>query len=96
MAHLRKLAPAFSLSLLTIALSGCLSSSSDSDDPVRPDLSLGVLSSALDQVTGDDVLVTIEGDLDVIDAEMDNLELWLNDTEIEPTRLVERTVGWKC
>ena len=90
MAHLRKLAPAFSLSLLTLALSGCLSSSSDSDDPVRPDLSLGVLSSALDQVTGDDVLVTIEGDLDVIDAEMDNLELWLNDTEIEPTRLVER------
>ncbi len=35
MAHLRKLAPAFSLSLLTLALSGCLSSSSDSDEPTR-------------------------------------------------------------
>ena len=92
MAHLRSLAPVFSLSLLTLALSGCLSSSggSDSNDTNRPDLSLGVLSSAVDQVTGDDVLITIEGDIDLVDAELDNLELWLNDTEIEPSRMVQR------
>ncbi len=89
----RRLAPAFSISLLALALGGCLSDSggSDSDDATRPDLQLGVLSSAPDQVTGSDVLLTIEGDIELINDELDNLELWLNDTEIEPARMLQRS-----
>ncbi|MEH6565433.1 MAG: DUF6351 family protein [Halopseudomonas sp.] len=88
----RKLAPAFSISLLTLALGGCLSDSdsSDNDSGARPDLQLGVLSSAPDQVTGSDVLLTVEGDTAVIDQELDNLELWLNDKQIEPARMAQR------
>lgn len=88
----RRLIPAFSISLFTLALGGCLSDSggSDSDSSTRPDLQLGVLSSAPDQVTGSAVLLTVEGDIELINDELDNLELWLNDSEIEPARMLQR------
>lgn len=78
-------------SLLAIALTGCLSSggsSSRSDN--APDLELSVLSSAADQVSGGSVLVTLEGDAAQIDEELDQLEFWINDQEVQPARLSRR------
>lgn len=88
----RKFAPVFSVTLLSLALGGCLSDSdsSDSDSTARPDLQLGVLSSAADQVTGSEVLLTVEGNVQLAEDEMDNLELWLNDKEVEPVRMLQR------
>src|SRR5690554_4128819 len=72
--------------LLAIALTGCLSGSggSSSKNQSRPDLSLAVLSSAPDQVSGGNVLVTIEGDPAVIEKELEQLEFWVNDQEVTP------------
>ncbi|TVP88485.1 MAG: hypothetical protein EA348_10525, partial [Pseudomonadaceae bacterium] len=55
-----------------------------------PEFTLSTLSSSPDQVSGGDLLLSIQGDLDLIDTEMDNLELWLNDQVIEPARLRTR------
>ncbi|WP_417543244.1 DUF6351 family protein [Marinobacter sp.] len=65
--------------LIAFLLSGCFDSSSD-----QPDLELASLSSAADQVSGDDVLIGLEGDAATITAEKDNLEFWLNDARIRP------------
>lgn len=78
-------------SLLAIALTGCLSSGgSSSRSGNAPDLQLNVLSSAADQVSGGSVLVTLEGDAAQIDEELDQLEFWINDQEVQPARLSRR------
>jgi hypothetical protein len=96
MSSLQRYATPFAVSLLTLALTGCLSSGgsssnsgSDAGGP-QPDLTLSVLSSAPDQVSGGDVLLSVDGDMDLVDAELDQLELWLNDQEIEATRITRR------
>ena len=85
------------LSVLTLALAGCLDGSdSDSDGDSgggpggQPNLTLSMLSSNPDQVSGDSVLVTIEGDADLTDEELADLEFWINDQQAEPVRLVRR------
>ncbi|WP_415054233.1 DUF6351 family protein [Halopseudomonas sp.] len=92
-----RLSTPFAISLLTLALTGCLSSggsSSDSDSggpgDSPPDFTLSVLSSAPDQVSGGNVLISVEGDMAQIDSELDQLEVWLNDEEIEPERITRR------
>ncbi|SDT92495.1 DUF6351 family protein [Halopseudomonas salegens] len=79
------------LSAASLALGGCLSSggsSSSSDTP--PDFTLNALSSSAEQVSGGNLLLSIAGDQPRIDAEMDNLEFWLNDQIIEPVQLRTR------
>lgn len=81
------------ISLLTLALSGCLNSSSSSSNrqsPTAPDFNLETLSSAADQVSGQDVLVSILGDPDLVEQELERLEFWLNDQQIEPSRTISR------
>lgn len=69
-------------------LSGCFDGSSSSSGgdtgPNPPDLQLTSLSSAPDQVSGDKVLIGLEGDATSIADEMDSLEFWLNDTAVTP------------
>jgi hypothetical protein len=69
-------------------LSGCFdgSSSSSGSGPGAspPNLGLTSLSSAPDQVSGDNVLIGLEGDAATISAEKDNLEFWLNDAKVSP------------
>lgn len=85
-----------SAGLLALALSGCLSggsggsSSSGKPAPAKPDLSLAILSSAADQVSGGDVLVTIQGDPQLLEKELDELEFWINDAAVTPKRLTTR------
>lgn len=78
--------------LLAIALTGCLSGSggSSSKGLSRPDLSLAVLSSAPDQISGGNVLVTIEGDPAVIEREFEQLEFWVNDRKVTPALVRSR------
>lgn len=82
--------------ILALALSGCLSSGSSSSGnsnntgPTKPDLSLAVLSSAPNQVSGDDVLITIEGDPSLVEDDLSELEFWLNDSSVTPTRVLTR------
>lgn len=78
--------------LLAIALTGCLSGSggSSSKSLSRPDLSLAVLSSAPDQISGGNVLVTIEGDPAVIEREFEQLEFWVNDRKVTPALVRSR------
>jgi len=78
--------------LLALGLTGCLSGSggSSSNKTPKPDLSLAVLSSAMDQVSGGDVLVTIKGDPELLEQEMDELEFWVNNQTVTPTRMNER------
>lgn len=88
------------LSVLTFAMSGCLSSGSSSSgsspgDPPgsgnpQPALNLSVLSSSPEQVSGGSILVTVQGDAAVVNTEIERLEFWLNDRRIEPSRLVRR------
>ncbi|WP_417512609.1 DUF6351 family protein [Marinobacter sp.] len=68
--------------LTAFLLSGCFDGSSSSSR--QPDLDLTTLSSAPDQVSGDDVLIGLEGDAATIAAEKDNLEFWLNDVKVSP------------
>lgn len=94
MSTIKRCTTPFAASVLALALSGCLSSggSSSSSGPgaPAPDFALSVLSSAPDQVSGGDVLLTVEGDIEEIGAELEKLELWLNDQEVEPARITER------
>lgn len=78
--------------LLALGLTGCLSGSggSSSSKTPKPELSLSVLSSAADQVSGGDVLVTIKGDPELLEQEMDELEFWVNNQSVTPTRMNER------
>ncbi|WP_221627407.1 DUF6351 family protein [Halopseudomonas xiamenensis] len=78
--------------LLALGLTGCLSGSggSSSSKTPKPELSLSVLSSASDQVSGGDVLVTIKGDPELLEQEMDELEFWVNNQSVTPTRMNER------
>ena len=78
--------------LLALGLTGCLSGSggSSSSKTPKPDLSLSVLSSAADQVSGGDVLVTIKGDPELLEQEMDELEFWVNSQTVTPIRMTER------
>lgn len=68
--------------LTAFFLSGCFDGSNSSSS--QPDLDLTTLSSAPDQVSGDDVLIGLEGDAATIAAEKDNLEFWLNDAKVSP------------
>lgn len=80
-------------SLFVLGLSGCLggsSSSSSSSDSSQPELSLTLLSSAADQVSGGDVLVSIQGDAAVMEQEADELEFWVNDNRVTPDLVRER------
>ncbi|MDO6824246.1 DUF6351 family protein [Marinobacter sp. 1_MG-2023] len=71
--------------LTTFMLSGCFDGSSSSGSSSdQPDLELATLSSAPDQVSGNDVLVGLDGDAATIAAEKDSLELWLNDAKVTP------------
>lgn len=71
--------------LTTFLLSGCFdSSNSSSSSSDQPDLDLTSLSSAPDRVSGNDVLIGIDGDAATIAAEKDNLEFWLNDAKVSP------------
>jgi len=76
------------LCISTWVLSGCFSSSSSSSDSSsgksQPNLTLISLSSAPDQVSGDTVLVGLEGDGGTLDENKDQLELWLNGARIAP------------
>lgn len=69
-------------------LSGCFdgSSSSSGSGPGAspPDLDLISLSSPADQVSGDNVLIGLEGDAATISTEKGNLEFWLNDAKVSP------------
>ncbi|HDZ56626.1 MAG TPA: hypothetical protein ENI17_13885 [Pseudomonas xinjiangensis] len=85
------------LSVLTLALAGCLDGSDSESDRDsgggpggQPNLTLSMLSSNPNQVSGDSVLVTIEGDADLTDEELADLEFWINDQQAEPVRLVRR------
>jgi hypothetical protein len=90
----------FTATLLTFVLSGCLSSGSSSSsgpgspsgpgNPQQPAISLSALSSAPDQVSGDDVLVTLQSEAVLTEDEMAKLEYWLNDQRIEPIRVTRR------
>ena len=85
----RRLWLPFAVSMLALGLSGCLSGSggSSSSNSSKPDLSLAVLSSSADQVSGGDVLITIQGDPALLEEEMDQLEFWINDQTVAPSRL---------
>ncbi|MBK1887126.1 hypothetical protein FFI61_11120 [Marinobacter sp. DY40_1A1] len=64
-------------------LSGCFGgSSSSSSSP--PDLDLVSLSSAPNQVSGNTVLVGLEGDATTVSREMNSLKFWLNGTMVSP------------
>ncbi|MGB7388533.1 MAG: DUF6351 family protein [Pseudomonas neustonica] len=91
----RSITPVLSISLLSLALAGCLiqSGGSSSDDDERPNLQLSVLSSAADQVTGSDVLLALQGQVELDDEAMNNLEVWLNDEKIEPVYRRQRDRG---
>ncbi|MFN3581510.1 MAG: DUF6351 family protein [Pseudomonas sp.] len=96
MFSIKSYAAPFAASFLTLALTGCLSSggssSNSSSNPgsPAPEFTLRSLSSAPDQVSGGDILLTVDGDSELVEAELDQLELWLNDQEIEPARLTLR------
>ncbi|MBL3557467.1 MULTISPECIES: DUF6351 family protein [Marinobacter] len=63
--------------LLAIVLTGCFGQ--------YPDIHLKVLSSAPTQVSGEDVLVGLAGeDADSL-TDVDQLEFWLNNSEVQPT-----------
>jgi len=70
--------------LTAFLLSGCFDGSDSISGSTPPDLGLTSLSSAPDQVSGDDVLIGLEGDSATIAAEKNNLEFWLNDARISP------------
>lgn len=76
--------------LITLLLSGCFDGSNSSSEPGSepganpPDFDLTSLSSAPDQVSGDTVLIGLEGEPATIAAEKNNLEFWLNDAKISP------------
>lgn len=65
--------------LITLLLSGCFGGSNS-----QPELDLTSLSSAPDQVSGDTVLIGLEGKRATVSAEKNNLEFWLNDAKISP------------
>ncbi|SOB77021.1 hypothetical protein SAMN04488490_2771 [Marinobacter sp. LV10R510-11A] len=75
---------------ITLLLSGCFDGSNSPSEPGSgpgdnpPDLDLTSLSSAPDQVSGDTVLIGLEGEPATIAAEKNNLEFWLNDAKISP------------
>ncbi|MGO1499925.1 MAG: DUF6351 family protein [Marinobacter sp.] len=72
--------------LITLLLSGCFDGSSSSSESGNnsPDLDLTSLSSEPDQISGDTVLVGLEGKATTIAAEKKNLEFWLNNAKISP------------
>ncbi|NLC02496.1 MAG: hypothetical protein GX789_14670 [Pseudomonas formosensis] len=77
--------------LTATALTACLGGSGGSSSRDRaPDFSLATLSSAPDQVSGGDVLVTIEGDREDIEDELSDLEFWVNDQQQTPLRTTWR------
>lgn len=77
--------------LTATALTACLGGSGGSSSRDRaPDFSLATLSSAPDQVSGGDVLVTIEGDREGIEDELSDLEFWVNDQQQTPLRTTWR------
>ena len=77
--------------LTATALTACLGGSGGSSSRDRaPDFSLATLSSAPDQVSGGDVLVTIEGDRESIEDELSDLEFWVNDQQQTPLRTTWR------
>ncbi|MBQ0833495.1 DUF6351 family protein [Marinobacter sp.] len=65
--------------LITLLLSGCFGGSNS-----QPELDLTSLSSAPDQVSGNSVLIGLEGEPATIAEERDNLEYWLNGTRVTP------------
>jgi len=71
--------------LMTTFLTGCFDGSSSSSDDDAPSLSLNALSSDPSQVSGTDVLVGLGGDDADSFSDMDQLEFWLNDSQIDPT-----------
>ena len=75
----------FSATLITIFLAGCLNDSSDSSDSDTLALSMSTLSSDPKQVSGNDVLIGLEGEDAGTFSDMDQLEFWLNDSQITPT-----------
>lgn len=64
-------------------LNGCFGGSSNSSSS-PPDLDLISLSSAPNQVSGDTVLISLEGDAITISKEMDSLKFWLNGAVVSP------------
>ena len=71
--------------LLTTLLTGCFDGSSSSSEDDTPSLTLNTLSSDPKQVSGDNVLVGLSGaDADTF-SDMDKLEFWVNDSEVQPT-----------
>lgn len=79
---------ALTVGMAAVLLSGCFGDFSSSTDSAseddHPKLTLVSLSSAPDQVSGDNVLVGLEGDVGNADTDMDQLEFWLNNTKISP------------
>lgn len=96
MKRAKSLWPLCTAGLLALSLSGCLSSgsssssSSGSPGAAKPDLKLAVLSSAPDQVSGGDILITVKGDANLLENEMDELEFWINDSSVTPKRMTTR------
>lgn len=92
MTPIRRYALPSALGALTLALAGCLGggggSSSDIEDPAA--LNLSVLSSRADQVTGNSVLLGVEGDVNLTEEQAAELELWVNDQKVEPLRITRR------
>lgn len=80
-------AAALAVCAFTLALSGCFSSSSSdsSGSGGPPAIHLTSLSSAPDQVSGDDILVGLEADEATLSAHRDRLEFWLNGSPVETT-----------
>lgn len=78
---------ALAICLSSLVLSGCFgsSSSSSSNKNNPPTIKLVSLSSAPDQVSGDNILLGLEANESTVSAHLDKLELWLNDTAITPT-----------
>lgn len=72
--------------MFSFLLSGCFDGSSRSSrsGDSQPDLELVSLSSTPDRVSGDNVLIGLEGNSATITAESDNLEFWLNDARVSP------------
>ena len=85
MSSLPRYAAPFAISLLSLALFGCLGGN-DNKSNALPDIKLKSLSSAPEQVSGGDVLLSFEGDMALIDNEKDQLEILLNDEKVEASR----------
>lgn len=103
MSAIRSFGPPLAVSLLSIALTGCLDGGSSSNDdapppssPPAPQLTLSTLSSTSERVTGQDVLISIDGGVELVAQHIEQLEFWLNDQQTTPARLVQRNGRWEA